>query len=354
MAGQPLAERPQYVALDSLRGICALMVVLYHLHPDGPITSLPFARNGWMFVDFFFVLSGFVISASYGDRLARGFSLGRFLWLRLGRLYPLHLFVLALLAAVELLAALTDGQADGRAGFSGSFSLGHLLMDLGLAQSFGLSTVQGWNIVSWSIAAEFWTYLLFALIVRQFPKVHVPVFAGLFVVALVWLLIGSEAWLDTSNRMGFVRCVMGFSLGVLVKYAFDHAPVRGGSIAELIVVAAIIAFVSWVRPSALTYLAPPLFAIMVYVFASESGMLSRFLHLRFFRLLGRLSYSIYMIHLFALARYFDLVGGIAPSIPPDLITVGALGFVTLIAWGSWRFVEMPAREWSRKRVLAKP
>jgi peptidoglycan/LPS O-acetylase OafA/YrhL len=344
--------RLQYVALDSLRGVCALMVVLYHLHPDGMIASLPIARNGWMFVDFFFVLSGFVISASYGARLAAGFSLGKFLWLRLGRLYPLHIFVMLLLVATELLAASGGGQADGRPAFTGPFSFGHFLLDAALLQSFGLSDVQGWNIASWSIAAEFWTYLLFALVVRASPKNHVPVFAGLFLVALVLLFRGSENWLDTSNRMGFVRCVLGFSLGVLVKAAFDRLRFGGGGNAELITLAAVITYVSLVPPGPLTFLAPPLFAVMVFIFAREAGAVSRLLHLPVFRLLGQLSYSIYMIHLFALARYFEITGPLGQRLPADLITLGALAFVCLIAWGSWRLIEMPTRAWSRKMVSA--
>lgn len=51
-------------------------------------------RNAYLFVDFFFVLSGFVIASTYQERIAGGFSVWRFMLLRLGRLYPLHIAVL--------------------------------------------------------------------------------------------------------------------------------------------------------------------------------------------------------------------------------------------------------------------
>ena len=85
----------RYIALDSLRGIAALGVAAYHLHGGGALFDLAVVRGGWLWVDFFFVLSGFVISSSYGERLAQDFSLARFMLLRLGRVWPLHINVLA-------------------------------------------------------------------------------------------------------------------------------------------------------------------------------------------------------------------------------------------------------------------
>jgi peptidoglycan/LPS O-acetylase OafA/YrhL len=67
--------------------------------------TLSFVWNSYLFVDFFFVLSGFVISANYQERLMRGFGVGRFMLLRFGRLYPLHLFMLACLIGFELIRA---------------------------------------------------------------------------------------------------------------------------------------------------------------------------------------------------------------------------------------------------------
>jgi peptidoglycan/LPS O-acetylase OafA/YrhL len=82
------------VALDSLRGVCASIVAFFHVDGDALIKTVPFVANGFLFVDFFFVLSGFVIAASYGEKIVTGFPIGKFMFLRLGRLYPLHAFML--------------------------------------------------------------------------------------------------------------------------------------------------------------------------------------------------------------------------------------------------------------------
>src|SRR3979409_173570 len=97
----------RFVALDSWRGIAACLVALFHFEAYSHLVyshlnGAPFLRNSWLFVDFFFVLSGFVIAANYQQRLREGFGVGRFLLLRLGRLYPLHLFMLAAAVAVKL------------------------------------------------------------------------------------------------------------------------------------------------------------------------------------------------------------------------------------------------------------
>ena len=76
--------------LDGIRALAVLGVLLYH----GDLTWM---RGGFLGVDVFFVLSGFVIAASYGDRLAQGFPRGRFMLLRLGRVVPLHMVAVLLL-----------------------------------------------------------------------------------------------------------------------------------------------------------------------------------------------------------------------------------------------------------------
>src|SRR5712671_6276278 len=96
----------RFVVLDSWRGIAACLVALFHLDAYSHLYGVPFLRNSWLFVDFFFVLSGFVIAANYQQRLLDGFGIGRFLLLRLGRLYPLHFTMLALFIGCELLRVL--------------------------------------------------------------------------------------------------------------------------------------------------------------------------------------------------------------------------------------------------------
>lgn len=335
------------------------MVVLYHLHPEGVIAGSSIARHGWLFVDFFFVLSGFVIASSYGDRLAAGFGVARFMGLRLGRVYPLHLLSIAILATFEMFSWLFgSGQADGRLEFTGPFSLTDLWQNLFLLQSFGLRDHLGWNIVSWSIAAEVWAYLFFALAIIWVRKGQAAFFMGVAIAALGWLWWRSDTYLEVTHDLGFIRCLYGFALGVLVKMVWHRWPRKASTLLEGVVIALVFGFVSWASTGNQTYLAPPLFALVVFTFASEAGRFSQYLQTAPFRLAGKLSYAIYMLHLFALARYFDLVstlqGWLGVSLPHDVITIGALLFVMLAAWPAWRFVEVPLREWSRRKILPFP
>src|SRR6267143_3981706 len=101
----------RFVVLDSWRGIAACLVALFHLEAYSHLVyshlrGVPFLDNSWLFVDFFFVLSGFVIAANYQQRLIDGFGAGRFLLLRLGRLYPLHFVMLAVSIYCKLIQIL--------------------------------------------------------------------------------------------------------------------------------------------------------------------------------------------------------------------------------------------------------
>src|SRR5216683_6021851 len=98
-----------FIALDSLRGICASIVAFFHVDGDAFIKTIPVVANGFLFVDFFFVLSGFVIAASYGRKIVDGYSIGKFMFLRLGRLYPLHAFMLLAYLCIAIYKHLQGG-----------------------------------------------------------------------------------------------------------------------------------------------------------------------------------------------------------------------------------------------------
>ncbi len=98
-ATDPSKPAGRFEALDGWRGVCACLVVLFHFNGYSPIYTAPLVRNSYLFVDFFFVLSGFVIAWNYGTRLGSWPEVRRFLVLRLGRVYPLHLFMLFLFLA---------------------------------------------------------------------------------------------------------------------------------------------------------------------------------------------------------------------------------------------------------------
>src|SRR5580700_1379196 len=105
----------RFVALDALRGVCALMVVGFHLNAGGHLHGL-FA-NGYVGVDFFFVLSGFIIAAAYGGQVGSPRAVAAACLRRLGRLYPLHLFVLGLWLAYVVALSVVSGHSAFKGGF---------------------------------------------------------------------------------------------------------------------------------------------------------------------------------------------------------------------------------------------
>ncbi|TIW91548.1 MAG: acyltransferase, partial [Mesorhizobium sp.] len=114
----------RFLVLDSWRGICALLVALFHFPTGSTISQSAFIGSSYLFVDFFFVLSGFVIASSYGNRLSQPQQVARFALVRFGRIYPLHLLMLAAFAGFELLRLmLPQLHGTGAAPFTGGFDL---------------------------------------------------------------------------------------------------------------------------------------------------------------------------------------------------------------------------------------
>jgi hypothetical protein len=105
--GEPAPGAPpdasRFYVLDGWRGICALLVALYHLRLDGYVYDVPAVRNAYLFVDFFFVLSGFVISHAYLSNVDNLNNILVLIIRRLGRLWPLHMVALMAFLVVQLI-----------------------------------------------------------------------------------------------------------------------------------------------------------------------------------------------------------------------------------------------------------
>ena len=355
----------RYIALDSLRGIAALGVAAYHLHGGGALFDLAVVRGGWLWVDFFFVLSGFVISSSYGERLAQDFSLARFMLLRLGRVWPLHINVLAFYVAIELARWLVPvGDLANRGAFVGSHSPGLMLATAALVQVW-LPDTEAWSPVSWSISVEIALYLAIALVWRMARARGwiVALIAG--VVSAVVLAAFHEL---PTNVWQISRGVAGFGLGVACQRWYLTGLTPRGTLAELACVTALgMVLGGWVPVSFELVAADAVFVATVAVFAAERGRVSHFLRANPCVLLGTLSYSIYLVHLAVIGRGIDalrLVGlgrlvavpeGIQHHIAAPAPLDSVLGIVLLatcipVAWCTWRWIEVPARNWSRRHA----
>jgi peptidoglycan/LPS O-acetylase OafA/YrhL len=316
-AGSP--ARVRFAVLDSWRGICALLVAIMHFPASGPLSESLVIRNAYLFVDYFFVLSGFVIAHRYRSSISNRAAYLRFAIVRLGRVYPLHLAVLAVFVAFELLRLTVPAlRGEGAPPFSDGNSIGELINSLLLLNGVGMDVRLTWNSPSWSISAEVWTYLLFGLAVLSLGRRHWIVFIPVIAAGMAAIYAWSPNHMDTTWHLGFVRCLYGFSLGallyhflgpVLVARHLGAAAPRVTSIAatcvELLALGAILGFVALAGKGPVNILAPWVFALAICVFGYEGGAVSRILNRRIFLWLGTLSYGIYMVHIFVQARMIN-------------------------------------------------
>ena len=378
----------RFVVLDSWRGLAACMVALFHLDAYSHLYSVPFLRNSWLFVDFFFVLSGFVIAANYQQRLLDGFGVGRFLLLRLGRLYPLHFAMLMLFIAWDLLRVLgrvlspSLSPANPVALFSTpSEAPGTILANLLLVQSLHLYDFLTWNLASWSISTEFYTYVVFAACLiglrrHAWIAVVLAMIGGPILIAML-----SERGMNIHYDWGIIRCVYGFAAGAVSwnlyrKWNGELRKWLSGSMVEWGALGLVVVFVSTAGTTLLSIAAPYVFALVVLAFAFEAGTASAILKLRPMVFLGTISYSIYMTHVFVAKRLFDagyqldkrwhidsfthqtIDGGNVQFLGTrlwhgDIVYAIYLATIIVMSYFTYRWIEKPAREWVRDRVLGR-
>jgi peptidoglycan/LPS O-acetylase OafA/YrhL len=340
------------------------------------VYGLPFLRNSHLFVDFFFVLSGFVIFANYQDRLTGGFSLKRFIFLRWGRLYPLHIFILALFIGMEAaqlfihIGGVSHHRPFSDPGQSWQYIVSSILMTHGL----GFHGEQAFNSPSWSISAEFFAYILFATMLAWLKDKNAYFLGGVFLLAGVLLAAFSSQYIINSGHLAFVRCVYGFAAGAMVWRSFSRrrdslrALMEKRAVAttlEIITALGVVVFVSLAGHGPATLLAPFVFAATVYIFAFNRGALSAVLSTKPFLTVGMISYSVYMTHeliqsLFLLGAKilgklgFSLTVAVNGSTylgrtlwQGDLISLVFLSAVIVCSLLTYTLLEKPCRLWSR-------
>jgi len=356
----------RFEALDSWRGIAACLVAFHHLarSVDSHLNGPGLIPNSYLFVDFFFVLSGFVIAANYEKRLAEGFSVWRFALLRFGRLYPLHLSMLLALILLRLAHA-ASGLGAPSPFQPPLWSADTVVASLLLVHSLHLFDFNPWNGPSWSISTEFYTYLLFAAAValsrRRIVLLLLPV-AVASALAL-WALVGS---IGTTFDWGLIRCIFGFSVGAITWHVHRVGWLRSGSVLELTSVVLIVAFVCHAGNSSLSLAAPAVFALAVLVFAAEAGAVSRLLRAPAWLWLGERSYSIYMVHFLVVWLLADCVKLLSLAQieliaasenasrlwQNDVLFLIYIVLVLGVAAVSYRMIEVPARSWFIRRLAA--
>ncbi len=360
------------VSHTSIRGIAALLVVLYHLQFGTTIyfaweRATPFFDKGYLWVDLFFILSGFVISysaraderAPYGLDQVKSFYVSRF-----ARIYPLHVVALFLLLCVfagqNLLARFTSiGTVDP--GFGSAMNVASFFEQLFLLNAWGLTGVIGWNIPSWSISAEAVAYLLFPLIAASIARWRRPSLATILLgAALFYLWVGTTGGiLDIVKREAMLRCLSGFGLGMIlyaVRARIDR--LGGGILGVLQVAGAALALVTMIGGFNDVFAIPGFFLLVAATWP-DRGWLCAILKKRPLHWLGEISYSVYLNHFWVLAGWHFVMErvlmalGAGPLTARGIIIAGGLALVLVISHLSYRYVEGPARLAIVRRYAAR-
>lgn len=291
--------------LAGLRGVCAWWVVLFHsLTLLGGSIPAPIARilaHGYLAVDLFFLLSGFVLFLSYHAALAKptSGSIGKFYWHRLARIYPVH-FVM-LLGYLGLYALFLLLSSSGSA--PESYTWTSFFQSLFLVHMWFGSELT-WNVPSWSISSEWFVYLFFPLMalglrkVRANAAVHVFMIVAIAgILALVYSLHGVSSLGADVPRMALIRTMFEFLMGVFVGSLF----VNHRALLEKYGNGALIGFlglsVLYGMADLPDYtLIPMSFALLIAYLSSASSWITRALSRPSLVYLGEISYSTYMVH----------------------------------------------------------
>jgi peptidoglycan/LPS O-acetylase OafA/YrhL len=347
-------------SLEGGRGIAALVVALYHL---GIGMQFSVIRNGYLFVDLFFVLSGFVICAAYAGRLNDGGDMSAFVVRRIGRLLPLLVFSTLFFVLVQngvVLAkriALDHGHAallhsPGAIDYAIP-TAGEVLSTLTMTHGLNVFDHLILNTPSWSISTEFYTYILFGLVCLLTSRaLRVPVYIAIAAIGLAicaWASVNLHGCLRDGGCLsltydfGYPRSVFSFFLGALTCLASRRARLPVATLQILGVAALILLFSFADAVPVIAFGFPFAFALLILSTCQDRGPLAEALKARPFQVLGTRSYSIYLLHM-PLVLIFGNFARRATSIPASLLVVTAF-VATLVILSGWtyRFIEDPFR-----------
>jgi peptidoglycan/LPS O-acetylase OafA/YrhL len=290
--------------LDSIRGIAAVLVVLYHIPLWTPwLHGIQAIKNSFYMVDVFFVLSGFVMNLNYGDRLRDGKDLARFQVLRLGRVYPVHvlfLFVALGTATAAWLASIFFGLSVPNGGAFKDNTVGTFVQQLLMVHALGFTHIdQPFNLPSWSISVEFYTYLVFGVVcLISWVRARLSMFALLAGGSLLCLAMG-DAFVGNFSQI--LQCFAGYFVGCLLAAlvaTFPRICPRGSTLVALLLMALFLCLKTAPGFDVTIFLVSAL--LVLAIVASPDDGIKAILRHRWLKFLGLISYSIYMSHTFVL------------------------------------------------------
>lgn len=352
--------------LTSLRFFAALAVVIFHfsiLLPYGGVPVPLFVTKGYLAVDFFFILSGFILTHVYGEAAGQG-ALRHldFYGRRLARIYPVHLATLgvALMPYIALL------MGDAALALASSPDARYIVSNVLMTHGWGLVDNElGFNRPSWSISAEWFAYLLFPFLALMLARtgarwmlvLSVLFFWALYVFVDSWpdkgtVLFSGRSLTERTFDYGILRILPEFIMGMAL-YRFGRVWALPRARGRTVLACALLVLVL-MMVRAPDYAVVPVFAALIYLAAEAARNNVRLAVLDHPKMefLGEASYSLYMVHCLWLQGVFSMMVLFYESAPPPLLFYGCwLGLWPAVFFSSlwcYRRVEQPWRHklWS--------
>lgn len=368
-----MANKDMIGSLTSLRFFAAFAIVLHHsrglVFPNEFMEGIPLASG----VSFFFVLSGFILTYVYNNRM-NSVGIYAFYTARFSRIWPAHIFTMLL---VVLLFPPFEWTLGSHFGWLVALLNGTLLQAIVPVPSYYFS----FNGVSWSISSEMFFYMVFPFLLVSLGRTWHVKLAGLFIaggiVAYLFDRLGTNYYSSekltefSGHGLAYISPVLRiqeFFIGMVLFKLYDLVKgwkVFGAAFCTLLEIAAIAAVVFWTQkvvgiPYALvgpgnkaagefwSHCATGLFfGLVVMVFALNGGLVSRVLSLRGFVVLGEISFALYMIHQIVF-RFYSGHRPLLSALPSELVFPLLLVLAVGMAYGIWRLVEIPSQSALKK------
>lgn len=368
-------SKPHYELLDGLRGVAALMVLWYHVF-EGFATS-PVDQNfnhGYLAVDFFFILSGFVVGYAYDDRWKTTMTTTNFFKRRLIRLQPMVILG-AVLGAITFCIQGSE-QWDGTK-VSLSMVMLALLLNLFLIPAIpgtgsevrGNGEMYPLNGPTWSLFFEYIANIMYALFIHKMSTKALRVLVVLAGIGLASFAIGNLSgfghlgvgWslVDYNLIGGFLRVLFSFSIGLLMSRNFKPLKIRGAFWICSVLMFALFAVphiggmeTPWMNGIYDSLCVIVFFPLLVYLGAS--GKTTDKASSKICKFLGDISYPVYIVHYPFMYLFYSWLWKneltFAETWP---VAVGLIIGNILLAYAALKLYDEPVRRWLSKKFLAR-
>lgn len=385
-----LASKPRYDILDGLRGVAALMVVIFHCFETyNPVFGTQIVNHGYLAVDFFFVLSGFVIGYAYDDRWDKMTTWG-FFKRRLTRLHPMVIAGTLIGAALFFFAgaAFPETLKTPLWKFALCLVMGLLMIPCGTGLDIrGWGEMNSFNGPNWSLTLEYCGNILYAFVFRHLPKIALAILCvvcafftldltlgwdvfGFFPDGSQYTVIGGWSLTGQQLYIGFTRLLYPFLCGLLISrilpsHRTENNPsgspihLKGGfwwcSLALVVLFSIPCIGGKTGVPDGIYQAICILLVFPLIVLAGSGSVTTDKKSTAFCKWLGDLSYPLYITHYPLMYMQMSWFEGhkAAPVWIHIAVNLGVVFMSIILAWGVLKIYDEPVREWLKEHWLKR-